>query len=101
MVNTSSAYMGVIPEIPVIPLQDIVKLPPDQWNNLLNNDFEKSVFAMFPEISDIKKTLIQKGAVYASLTGSGSAVFGLFRQIPENLKSLFPGDYFIYSDTRL
>jgi 4-diphosphocytidyl-2-C-methyl-D-erythritol kinase len=56
----------------------------------LVNDFEDSVFARFPEIGVLKQRLYDKGAVYASMSGSGSSVFGIFGT-PENLESEFPG----------
>ena len=100
MVNTSLAYASVTPGIPDLPLAEIMLHPPEEWPGLLKNDFEKSVFKSFPEISDIKETLFSQGAVYASLSGSGSAVFGLFRKIPDLLSATFPENYFIYTDTR-
>lgn len=51
--------------------------------NLLTNDFEEGVFALHPEIADIKARLYDRGAAYASMSGSGSSVFGLFRTAPE------------------
>jgi 4-diphosphocytidyl-2-C-methyl-D-erythritol kinase len=97
MVNTALAYRSVLPRIPENHPQDILGLPPEQWQQLLKNDFESSVFPLFPEIEAIKATLISKGALYASMSGSGSAVFGLFRDIPDALHSLFPDDYFVFS----
>ena len=54
--------------------------PVETWRGLLTNDFEKSVFAIHPEIGAIRDRLYDKGAVYAAMSGSGSSLFGLFRQ---------------------
>jgi 4-diphosphocytidyl-2-C-methyl-D-erythritol kinase len=55
------------------------------------NDFEESVFALHPEIGDIKNRLYDMGATYAAMSGSGSALFGLFKEKPEHLAQAFNG----------
>lgn len=78
-VSTADAYAGVAVGRPEIPLADAIRnLPPDKWRGVVTNDFEKSVFARFPAIAGIKDRLYGMGAVYASMSGSGSSVFGLF-----------------------
>jgi len=77
-VSTKEAYARVKPSRPDVPLKDIIRLPVTEWKNRLVNDFEPGVFALYPEIGEIKKKLYDEGAVYASMTGSGSAVFGIF-----------------------
>lgn len=77
-IPTKDAYNMLTPKMPEIPLSDIIKLPVYEWKNLLINDFEEPIFRKFPEISFIKKRLYSRGAVYASMTGSGSAVYGIF-----------------------
>ncbi len=75
-------------------LSSIVQKPIEQWKDLLINEFEKSVFEVYPRIEEIKNQLYQSGALYASMSGSGSAVFGLFRSKP-NLRETFQDcDYF-------
>lgn len=79
-VSTAMAYAGVVPRETVISVKTLLKAPTSEWQ--LKNDFEPSVFAQFPVVERIKNLLYQEGAVYASMTGSGSAVFGLFRDKP-------------------
>ncbi len=78
-VSTASAYSSVSPAMPRVPLAERIEMPVDRWREILKNDFEGPVFAAHPQIARIKKGLYDAGAVYASMSGSGSAVFGLFR----------------------
>lgn len=82
-VPTREAYAGLTPKSPAEPLLDILKLPVREWQGRLVNDFEESVFDRYPRIAEIKNRLIRLGAVYASMSGSGSAVFGFFEGKPE------------------
>lgn len=77
-IDTGKAYSRVTPAKPEIPLHELIKHPVRQWKKSITNDFEKPVFSEFPQIKSIKEKLYQMGAVYSSLTGSGSAVYGLF-----------------------
>lgn len=77
-VSTREAFSRVCPHRPQRPVREVVRLPPEQWKGLLANDFEASVFPRFPLIGEIKEELYRLGAIYASMSGSGSAVFGLF-----------------------
>lgn len=95
-VNTAWAYRNIIPHKPERNLAESIKRPPEEWKFTVTNDFETPVFRFFPEIESIRNTLYNLGSVYASLTGSGSAVFGLFRDIPEGLSGNFPPDYFVF-----
>jgi 4-diphosphocytidyl-2-C-methyl-D-erythritol kinase len=78
-----------MPKLPQIKLAEILQLPVAQWKGLLKNDFEESIFKLYPEVATIKNQLYAKGAVYASMSGSGSSVFGLFEK-PVQLKKSFP-----------
>ncbi|NOS91510.1 MAG: 4-(cytidine 5'-diphospho)-2-C-methyl-D-erythritol kinase [Cyclobacteriaceae bacterium] len=92
-VSTQLAYANVIPQAPVMPLADVLCLPIDQWKTHLKNDFEDSVFKAQPVIREVKEQLYLQGAVYASMSGSGSSVFGIFEK-PKHLKNSFIGmDY--------
>jgi len=77
-VSTKDAYAQVKPQQPAISLKEIIRLPVNEWKNHLVNDFEPGVFAQYPEIGEIKQRLYAEGALYASMSGSGSAVFGIF-----------------------
>jgi 4-diphosphocytidyl-2-C-methyl-D-erythritol kinase len=77
-VSTKDAYGGIRPHLPVVPLRDALALPVEQWDGVLVNDFEKTVFAKFPELAAIKRSLYDSGAVYASMSGSGSALFAIY-----------------------
>lgn len=76
-VRTSEAYRGITPHLPEIPLEQVLSLPVEKWKDTLCNDFEESVFRAHPEISGIKDVLYRHGAVYAAMSGSGSAFFFL------------------------
>lgn len=77
-VSTREAYAGVKPEVPAISLTERLKAPISEWQHSIKNDFEKSVFEAHPIIAEIKQQLIDCGAQYASMSGSGSTVFGIF-----------------------
>ena len=92
-VSTKEAYSGIRPHRPAVPVTDIVRRPVEEWRGLLDNDFEKGIFALHPAIAGIKEQLYARGAAYAAMSGSGSSVFGLFRQMQDEaeLQALFPG----------
>ena len=92
-VSTKEAYSGIRPHRPAVPVTDIVRRPVEEWRGLLDNDFEEGIFALHPAIAGIKEQLYARGAAYAAMSGSGSSVFGLFRQMQDEaeLQALFPG----------
>ena len=77
-VSTREAFSLITPRKPKITLSEIISLPPTEWKELLENDFEKSVFALYPIIEKIKSELYNKRAVYSAMSGSGASVYGLF-----------------------
>lgn len=77
-VPTAEAYSKVTPQKSDIPLTSIINLPLVSWKNSLKNDFEPSVFSAHPELAEIKDKLYENGAVYASMSGSGSSIFGIY-----------------------
>lgn len=82
-ISTANAYSLIKPSIPKFSLKEITNLNISEWKNFVFNDFEIPVSEMFPEIIKIKETLYKSGAVYASMTGSGSSVYGIFKQEPD------------------
>ena len=97
-VGTKEAYAEIKPSLPKKSLLDLIKQSPDKWQNSIVNDFETSVFKIYPAIAEIKTKLLASGAVYASMSGSGSSVFGLFKKEPQIAAIDFPADYFIWKD---
>ncbi|MBE6238795.1 MAG: 4-(cytidine 5'-diphospho)-2-C-methyl-D-erythritol kinase [Bacteroidales bacterium] len=79
-VSTKDAYGGIRPHLPEVALRDALRLPVEEWDGVLVNDFEETVFAKYPELAAIKRSLYDSGAVYASMSGSGSALFALYRR---------------------
>lgn len=94
-ISTKEAFSRIKPRQTVVKCREIVMQPIETWRSRLSNDFEEGVFALHPEIGLIKQKLYELGAVYASMSGSGSSVFGLFRN-PVDLTGLF-GDAFVYT----
>ena len=91
-VPTKEAFSRIKPHYPKQCCRDIVRQPVETWREALINDFEKSVFALHPEIGAIKAKLYDMGATYAAMSGSGSALFGLFKEEPR-LKEAFSREF--------
>lgn len=90
-VSTRDAYAAIVPKTPAKCCRDIVRQPIETWKDELVNDFEAPIFAMHPELAAIKQNLYDAGAVYAAMSGSGSALFGIFREQPTDLEKEFEG----------
>ena len=95
-VPTKEAFSRIHPHYPALNCRDVVKQPVETWRDRLTNDFEESVFALHPEIGAVKEQLYKMGATYAAMSGSGSALFGLFKEEPDALRQTFP-DMFTFS----
>ena len=89
-VPTKEAFSRIHPHYPAQSCRDTVLQPVETWHETLVNDFEESVFALYPEIGAIKQQLYDMGATYAAMSGSGSALFGLFKEQPGSLSQVFP-----------
>jgi len=97
-ISTREAFAGVEPGQPCEDIATIVSEPIETWKNHLINDFEKGIFARHPQIAAIKEALYDHGAVYASMSGSGASVFGLFDEAPDaDFRKIFPG-YFMWEE---
>ncbi len=90
LIATKEAYSGVVPQKPAVPLKLVLQQDMSKWKDLLINDFEKTVFKNHSDLSAIKQQLYNAGAIYASMSGSGSCMYGIFAE-PTELK--FPKQY--------
>ena len=90
-VSTREAFKQIVCRQPEHCCRDIVRQPVETWKAMLTNDFEIPAFRQHPELPAIKQQLYNLGAVYAQMSGSGSAFFGLFRREPQQVKETFPG----------
>ena len=80
-VSTSEAFSVIVPQKTSLSFEEEIKMPIEKWT--LKNDFEDSIFPQYPELLEIKKSLIQAGALYASMSGSGSSIYGIFSEKPQ------------------
>jgi 4-diphosphocytidyl-2-C-methyl-D-erythritol kinase len=95
-INTREAYGNITPGQPDSSLKELYDLDPSKWKDLILNDFEESVFRRHPRIHEIKKSLYKMGALYSSMSGSGSTVYGIFLSKPDIPVSI--KDQVIYSE---
>ncbi len=89
-ISTKEAYSGIIPRSPALPIEELIRKDIREWKTLLKNDFETSLFPKYTILKELKETLYEEGALYASMTGSGSALYGIFEKAPK-LTSSFSG----------
>jgi len=92
-VSTREAYSGVKPSIPPVSLDELLKHPLEKWKDCIHNDFEDSVFPLHPQLAEAKQILYDHGAIYASMSGSGSALFGIFENEQSDCASWFEDKY--------
>lgn len=90
-VSTKEAYSAITPKKPAKSCRDIVRQPIETWKEELVNDFEEPIFKMHPELATIKQKLYDQGAAYASMSGSGSALYGIFKEEPKGIEEQFDG----------
>ncbi|MBO7144069.1 MAG: 4-(cytidine 5'-diphospho)-2-C-methyl-D-erythritol kinase [Salinivirgaceae bacterium] len=93
-VNTAQAYKLLTPHRPEIPITDLLDKKPEEWRGKMVNDFEEPIFKMHPILNDIKAAMYGAGAAYASMSGSGSAIYGLFAGKPDVGKFGFVNCFF-------
>ncbi len=94
-INTSEAFAQIKPRTPIKSIKTIIHQPIETWKAELINDFEEIVFDSHPLIKNIKQQLYQHGALYASMSGSGSTCFGIFPRSQTLGPTIFPNDYFV------
>ncbi len=88
-VNTADAYRQLTPKVPPFSLKEQIQtLPLESWKDHITNDFEVPIFKIYPQLRKMKDKLYNKGAIYASMSGSGSALFGIFKK-PPFIKNFF------------
>lgn len=88
-ISTQEAYAKVHPHMPEHRIQDAICRPIEEWKDIIVNDFEESVFPNHPELDRIKQELYHQGAIYASMSGSGSSIYGIFPTAPQNMEEIF------------
>jgi 4-diphosphocytidyl-2-C-methyl-D-erythritol kinase len=94
-ISTAEAYAGVLPHFPENSLKTLLAQEPSTWKDTVVNDFEASLFPKYPVLKDLKEQLYAMGANYASMSGSGSTMYGLFKEAPAQPLP-FPADYSVW-----
>lgn len=94
-ISTAEAYAGTTPSEPAYSLVEAVRLPVEKWQEKVGNSFEESLFKAHPRLGLLKKSLYESGAVYASMTGSGSAVYGIFDNTPSCISGIYKDAHLI------
>jgi 4-diphosphocytidyl-2-C-methyl-D-erythritol kinase len=94
--NTASAYKGVVAARPQKNIQTIIASDIKNWKTDLTNDFEKNIFMQYPELNKIKNNFYTHGALYASMSGSGSTMYSVFKSDIDLKEFNFPTEYLIW-----
>jgi 4-diphosphocytidyl-2-C-methyl-D-erythritol kinase len=94
--NTAEAYKGIIPTKPKEKIEKIISGEIKTWKNVLTNDFEKNIFTKYSALEKIKNDFYESGAIYASMSGSGSAMYGIFEKEIDEKEFNFPANYLIW-----
>lgn len=91
-ISTALAYQAIKPSLKTYSIKKVyLESPLDQWRKSLENDFELAIFNQYPALLEVKNILYQRGAIYASMSGSGSAIYGVFEKDPwQDLQNLWP-----------
>lgn len=92
-ISTQTAFSKIIPKEPSIHLNELILQPLETWKNSVHNDFEISIFPTYPRLKVIKEQLYAQGAIYASMSGSGSTIYGIFKEDCTELKQIYSQDY--------
>jgi 4-diphosphocytidyl-2-C-methyl-D-erythritol kinase len=95
-ISTPQAFAGIVPQAPASPLREALAQPMSTWRSTVGNDFETSLAPTHPVLAAIKQQLYAAGATYASLSGSGSAVYGLFPDLAEAPTLPWPAEYVVW-----
>ncbi len=92
-VSTRDAYAHITPHPAAINCREVVEQPIDTWRGRLTNDFEDTVFDIHPSLRQVRDELYSHGAIYAAMSGSGSTIFGIFRDEPSFVSHSFHDSY--------
>ena len=92
-VSTAEAYSGIVPKMPARGLRELLAGDITTWQQSVANDFEPHIFAAHPAIATLKQSMLEAGATYAAMSGSGAAVFGIFKHMP---RLHLPNDTFVH-----
>lgn len=93
-VSTADAYRNVSSNNNRIPISKNIQLPIEEWKHVIENDFELSIFKAYPQIAELKRNLYQHGAIYAQMSGSGAACYGIFDTLPLPIE--IPNDWLMF-----
>jgi len=85
-IDTASAYAAITPQAPKMPLREAMHLSPSEWQGTIVNDFEAVVLKKYPHLKRVRQKLMDLGAFYVSMSGSGSTFYGLFEEAPTQLQ---------------
>jgi len=81
-ISTPEAFKNIIPKYPEISLKELIQFPVSEWKDKIINDFETGLFKTYPLLANLKQKLYDEGALYASMSGSGSTLYGIFKEKP-------------------
>jgi 4-diphosphocytidyl-2-C-methyl-D-erythritol kinase len=95
--NTAEAYRGIMPSKPQLKIEEAIACGIKNWKDKLVNDFEPVIFARYPELQKIKNNFYKHGAIYASMSGSGSSVYGIFEKETDVQEFKFPANYLTFT----
>jgi 4-diphosphocytidyl-2-C-methyl-D-erythritol kinase len=97
-ISTKEAFSNIIPKVNEFNYSELPKILLNKWNERVVNDFENSVFELYPKILEIKNTLIKNGALFSLMSGTGSTVYGIFESVEKakKIKEIFPKSYFTF-----
>jgi 4-diphosphocytidyl-2-C-methyl-D-erythritol kinase len=84
-ISTAEAYKNCLPQIPERQLSELIAEPVGRWSETIKNDFEEYAFVKHPILAEIKESMYRAGAIYSSMSGSGSAIYGLFSEEPKQI----------------
>jgi 4-diphosphocytidyl-2-C-methyl-D-erythritol kinase len=92
-ISTQTAFAGITPQKPKMHLNELISSPIIEWKDNIHNDFEDSIFLVYPILRQIKEKMYDQGAIYASMSGSGSTIYGIFKKDCSLLESSYSNSF--------